>query len=489
MHYLYVSTFQEWRTAARPLLIAGVDSRAIEWQYRWQANATSRPDFPAATRGALLASVESEQPAMDVGAGDPEKLPRNSALRLPGSLMRLLETIANFRHAGRWELMYRLAYRTSRETPHLLQDAADPDVRNALLMERAVRRDCHKMHAFVRFREVIDSARESAYFAWFIPEHEILRRASTFFVQRFPNMTWSIATPDGAAVWDRHALRFIDTAGAAEQPRADDQEKLWRIYYRSICNVARINPAAMKREMPQRYWRHLPEAAEIGVLIRDGLANFASRHSDAENQALNTAKAVRRALAALPPPGEGPQACRRCDLWRHATQAVVGEGLSHAAILLVGEQPGDEEDLLGRPFVGPAGNVLNQAIADAGLSRTEMYITNVVKHFKWQPRGKGRMHSKPGIEEITACNIWLTQEIATVRPRVIVALGATALRALTGTAVSIDAARRMELRYVGGTTVLATYHPAAILRADGDKAATMRRDLVSDLARARSLEQ
>jgi uracil-DNA glycosylase family protein len=144
------------------------------------------------------------------------------------------------------------------------------------------------------------------------------------------------------------------------------------------------------------------------------------------------AKAVKRSLPTPASAGESPQTCRRCDLWRHATQAVEGEGSPSARFMLVGEQPGDEEDLRGHPFVGPAGKVLDQAIAAAGLERHDVFITNAVKHFKWEPRGKRRLHKRPGIGKINACHVWLEQEIAAVKPAVIVALGATALRALTG---------------------------------------------------------
>ena len=136
--------------------------------------------------------------------------------------MRLLENISCYRADGRYELMYRLAWRTLFENPKLLEDAADPDVKNALLMDSAIRRDIHKMHAFVRFREVLDEHNEASYFAWFEPEHEILMRGSEFFVKRFPNMSWTIATPEGAAVWDKVALRFIDSPAAdSDRPASD----------------------------------------------------------------------------------------------------------------------------------------------------------------------------------------------------------------------------------------------------------------------------
>jgi uracil-DNA glycosylase len=185
-----------------------------------------------------------------------------------------------------------------------------------------------------------------------------------------------------------------------------------------------------------------------------------------------------------PPSEETLQTCRRCELWRHATQAVGGEGPRSAALMLVGEQPGDEEDLRGHPFVGPAGRILDEAISAAGLKRQDLFVTNAVKHFKWEPRGKRRLHKRPGAGEIKACHIWLEQEISSVRPRVIVALGATALKALTRTSLSIDAARRRDLSLETGVALLATYHPSAILRAEGTRGQELKAILIEDLRRA-----
>ena len=190
-----------------------------------------------------------------------------------------------------------------------------------------------------------------------------------------------------------------------------------------------------------------------------------------------------------PPPaaGETPANCRRCDLWKRATQAVNGEGSRHAAIMLVGEQPGDEEDLRGHPFVGPAGRLLDGVIEEAGLARKSVYITNAVKHFKWQPRGKRRLHKKPGLREIGACNVWLEQEITEIAPGTIVALGSTALRALTGASLTIAVARGAELKHALGARMLASYHPSAILRAQGEHARALRKALIDDLRLARKL--
>jgi len=161
--------------------------------------------------------------------------------------------------------------------------------------------------------------------------------------------------------------------------------------------------------------------------------------------------------------------CRACDLWKHATQTVFGEGPRKAALMLIGEQPGDAEDLSGHPFVGPAGQLLDRALADAGIDRGAVYLTNVVKHFKFEPRGKRRIHKKPRASEIGACRPWLDLEIALIKPRVIVCLGATAAQALLGPQFKVTARRGVFVPSPLAPRVLATVHPSSILRAPDDE--------------------
>jgi uracil-DNA glycosylase family protein len=170
---------------------------------------------------------------------------------------------------------------------------------------------------------------------------------------------------------------------------------------------------------------------------------------------------VVRTLTAL---REAENACRRCPLYRDATQAVPGEGPGHARVMLVGEQPGDKEDLAGKPFVGPAGKLLDRVLADAGIPREETFVTNAVKHFKFELRGKRRLHKKPNAYEIERCKWWLDQERAIVQPEVIVALGATAARSLMGRAVTITRLRGEALELADGTRLVVTVHPSALLR-------------------------
>jgi DNA polymerase len=171
----------------------------------------------------------------------------------------------------------------------------------------------------------------------------------------------------------------------------------------------------------------------------------------------------------LPKLVEAARACTACDLYKSGTQTVFGEGSRNSLVMLVGEQPGDKEDLQGRPFVGPAGALLDRALEDAGIDRTRVYVTNAVKHFKWEPRGKRRIHKKPNAMEIAACRPWLDSEIQVVKPRVIVCLGATAAQALLGKDFRVTQRRGELIDSASGSRVVATVHPSSILRAPDEE--------------------
>lgn len=174
--------------------------------------------------------------------------------------------------------------------------------------------------------------------------------------------------------------------------------------------------------------------------------------------------------------------CRRCDLWKRGTQTVFGRGRQGAKLMLVGEQPGDVEDKAGEPFVGPAGQLLREALAEAGIALSDVYLTNAVKHFKWTPRGKRRIHEKPNRVEVLACRVWLDAEIALVKPRAIVALGATAAGALLGPSAKVMRDRGKPMVSALAPLVSLTVHPSSILRApDSAARAAAREDFVRDL--------
>jgi len=193
-----------------------------------------------------------------------------------------------------------------------------------------------------------------------------------------------------------------------------------------------------------------------------------------------------KSIAELAREAEG---CRNCPLWRNATQTVFGEGGSRSQVMFVGEQPGNDEDLSGKPFVGPAGRLLDTSLAEAGIDRKKVYVTNVVKHFKWEPRGKRRIHKKPSASEIAACRPWLDAEIASIRPIVVVCLGATAAQALLGKTFRVTAQRGEFIESSLAPYVMATVHPSSILRApDEESRHSEKQKFIADLKQIKKLK-
>jgi len=289
-------------------------------------------------------------------------------------------------------------------------------------------------------------------------------------------MRWALLTPQTSAQWDGAQLQFGPGANKSDAPPPDAGERLWLTYYQHIFNPARLKVKMMQKEMPRKYWRNLPEAELIQPLVsaahqRNGrmLARPATRmerrmpQTRAERVAAAPAPGV-QALLSLDDLNQATNSCRDCAIGQHATQAVCGEGPRKAHVMLVGEQPGDQEDLHGRPFVGPAGQLLDRALMQLGLNRNSVYVTNAVKHFKYELRGKRRIHKTPTQREAAACQHWLDHEIALVQPELLVALGATAARSLLGKAVPILANRGKLLQRKDGRQVLVTLHPSALLR-------------------------
>ncbi len=200
---------------------------------------------------------------------------------------------------------------------------------------------------------------------------------------------------------------------------------------------------------------------------------MAMKHPSAESFVPQTRSVARLRAAA--------RHCQGCLLYRRATQTVFGEGPAHARVMLVGETPGDQEDLAGRPFVGPAGKLLAEALAEAHVDRQQVYVTNAVKHFKWVPRGKRRLHAKPSAREIAACHPWLAAELAAVEPELVMCLGATAAQSLLGREFRLTRQRGQLIERALQPTIVATYHPSAVLRAPSESRGQMRRDFVHDL--------
>ncbi|MEO1138208.1 MAG: UdgX family uracil-DNA binding protein [Pseudomonadota bacterium] len=393
------------------------------------------------------------------------------AVTLSKSAVQLIETALCHADPERFDRAYALIWRL-KERQVRFGDRSDRAMRKIMAQAKEVRRDIHKMHAFVRFREGPPNGTRRAFAAWFEPTHNIVETATPFFAKRFGDMDWMIKTPELTALFRDGVLTFEETTDPAPPPD-DATEELWCRYYAAIFNPARLMVSAMQSEMPQKYWKNLPETLQIPQLIRSAAERVDQMKALAPSQPPAFARAIARqpsckmahqATSALEKTMLDARRCTRCSIGGRATQLVWGEGPTDAKIMIVGEQPGDQEDLSGRPFNGPAGAVLDMALEKVGFSRDRVYITNAVKHFKFKPRGKRRIHQRPNTGEVDACRWWLEFEIQQVRPFLIVALGATAARALTGSGDQIADRRGQVETGFAALPVFLTIHPAYLLR-------------------------
>lgn len=462
--------FAEWRDAARGLLAGGLRPEDVSWR--------------GADEGASL-------------FGDAAPSTSGGAVSLPRELLAMADRVICHRDAAVPARLYRIVWRALRDR-QLLARRTDPDIDWLSKTDKVIRRDIHKMHAFVRFRRLGEEVGRERFAAWFEPDHHILRLTAPFFQRRFYGMDWAIVTPDARAIWHDETLTYGPGGRKDEVPDSDVVEDQWRTYYAAIFNPARVKIDAMRAEMPKKYWKNLPEAQDIAPLLAGAAARVERMRETAVSLANpQTDKWRTRVIDELPLTDDidtlddlarAVGGCTRCALHCNATQAVVGEGPAAARIMLVGEQPGDREDLEGRPFVGPAGQVLNEALAEAALDRTRLFLTNAVKHFKFEPRGKRRLHQNPTTGEIDICRWWLDKERALVQPDLIVTLGGSALRGVTGKSMSIASMRGAVHELGGGTKLIATIHPSFLLRLpDRARATEERAAFVADLARVREL--
>lgn len=451
--------FDKWRSLARNYLATGTAPGMISW-----------PDSARPQGGFLF----------DSPATTPPRLPATE-FTVDGEFLKLAQLVACARDDDRWDLLYRVLYRLRFESKNLLKITIDGDVLRLRRLAKNVARDIHKMHAFVRFKEISDDGRLH-YVAWHQPEHRIMKLGAPFFVRRFGDRPWSIFTPDLSAHWDCENLIFAKGILQSEFPHEDVMDDIWKTYYKSIFNPARVKIKAMRAEMPEKYWQSLPEAEVIRDLIRES----AGRLDDL---------ARRQPTAAVVPPHsnltelrELAAGCTACPLADQATQTVFGEGPSKAQVAIIGEQPGDSEDLAGRPFVGPAGQILNQALELAGFDRHSIYMTNAVKHFKFKATGPRRLHQKPTGSEMHACRPWLEAEMKHVDPDIVILLGATAGTSWLGRLPKISDERGRIFKSPGRKAqAILSWHPSAILRAASDADRDQKfSELVYDLSLARA---
>lgn len=459
-----VTDFETWREAARELIGREVRPEDVQWIDR--------------------TGEQGELPLFGFEASPPHVVLRSAAVfHVPKAFVAVARQVACHRAVMRWSLLYRVLWRILHGERELLDVEVDEDVHALHLIEQAVKRDIHKMHAFVRFeKQVVDGGEE--FLAYYRPDHRIVRLAVPFFVERFESLRWTIMGPDETVRWNGDRLEYLPGTTGEPAGSGDDLVGLWRSYYSATFNPARLNTKMMRREMPERFWSLLPETQNMEELVATAPARTADlvAKGGVRGETPLSAKPFLPAERDLATLAEAARCCQGCPLYAKATQTVFGEGPANARVVFVGEQPGDQEDLEGKPFVGPAGQVFDELLLQAGIVRTQVYVTNTVKHFKWEPRGKRRIHSKPDSREIFACRSWLEAELEAIRPDCLVLLGATAAQAIFGPQFRITRERGQPRKTEWAAWTVATYHPSAVLRAgDAAHALQIRNAMAADL--------
>ena len=449
-------SFDAWRNRARAALLRGIEPDRIDF---------ADDTVPAADD--LFGTLRTDETLLSGPAAEMSQLRPH----VPKAFLDRAQMAGYHRDPARWNLLYRLLWRLQ-SNRDLMRMEVDHDVSAMLRLVQQIKRDEHKMHAFVRFRRVADEAGEQ-FISWYEPAHRILELAAPFFAERFAIMRWSILTPDGSVYWDPAVarLQYGPALDRTHAPADDELETLWKSYYSSIFNPARLNPEVMRSHMPLKYWGNLPEVELLPSLLQSATGRVSSMV--AKQSAKPSAAPFVPELHVLPAIAEALPACRGCDLYEHATQVVPGRGPVQADLVLVGEQPGDQEDRRGEPFVGPAGGVLRKALAEVGLAPESVYMTNAVKHFKFVQRGKLRLHQSPRTSEIMACRPWLMAELDALKPKLVVCLGASASKSLLGGTFALMRDRGKLLSTSFTDHIMATLHPSAVLRGKDDETREM----------------
>lgn len=433
MHMIRLSSvndLDEWRAAARALLLAAVPPEEVTW-------------------------VDPAQPHdLFDHPEPPPAVTRRKVGVVPKRFLAWAAAAICHKDPDRFALLYSLLWRLQKDRTILFK-RDDTDVGKLHRRVEAVMAETKRMKEQLLFRRAVAADGHKGVAAWFEPRHYVLERVAPHFVRENGREEWVIATPYRTAFWDRRALSFGPGRNLPERsfegiaPNAPrNRTPAHRIAISEGPESGEAEMVRTESELPVRQARRPAAPREIETIDDEEIVSLAD------------------ARAAV-------QGCMRCPLYQFATQAVFGEGPARADIMFVGEQPGDQEDLQGRPFVGPAGRIFDTALKKVGIERKSVYVTNAVKHFKFQPRGKKRLHQRPNAGEVQACKFWLNLEREFVRPKLIVALGATAVQSLLGRSATISKLRGDPVQLEDGTWMYVTIHPSYLLRlrTGGDYAA------------------
>ena len=414
--------FESWRAVARQLLKEGTPPSDIRMMDCEQDSTLWTADFVSGQAGP-----------------DPR-------IVVPRQFLEIARHVACHLNPVRWQLLYSVLWRL-RDDRNLLKLESNHEVKTILFMEQQVRRDLERMQGTIKFDRIQVEPGHERLIAWHRPDYAIVELAAAYFAERFARSRWSILTPYRSAHWEPKDQKLEFDAGVPRftMPSKEELKQLW---------IARRGASEQPvRKQPQ------PVGAQSA---QDQMQPMFGGKFPV--QRIATAKPFVPSSLELPVLNDAIQRCQGCELHVCATQAVFGVGPGDARIMLVGEQPGNDEDVAGKPFVGPAGKLLDRALMEAGIKREEVYITNSVKHFKFERRGSKRIHRTPQMTEIKACKPWLEAEIRAVKPQIIVCLGATAAKSVLNLQNLLMKHRGQLFSSPYAEKVVATIHPSAILR-------------------------
>lgn len=437
----FPSDFESWRQAARALLIERVPPAEV--------------CLRDSDQGDMAGVAES-------GTGECNAEGRGPQFFVPRQFVEIARYVSCHNNSGRWQLLYSVLWRLQQDR-NLLRLEDDHEVKGLLLLEQQVRRDVYKLQAYARFYSIHADGQEHL-IAWHCPEYRSLELAVPQFLKRYETMHWSLLTPFRSVHWEPQTrkLQFGDGIPRFTPPEKDELKELWLSYYGAVFNPARVKIKSVRTQLPTRPRVAIAEAAELSQPLQE--APMRPERAKAPKQQPSSAAAFVPNSLELTVLRESIKNCQGCALHECATQAVFGAGPGKARMVLVGEQPGNDEDLAGQPFVGPAGQLLDRALAEAGIERGAVYITNAVKHFKFERHGSRRIHRTPQMQEIAACKPWLEAELKAINPELIVCLGATAAKSLLGAQFQLMRERGKFLSSPLAAKIVATVHPSAILR-------------------------
>ena len=414
--------FESWRAVARQLLREGVPPSDVRMMDCEQDSTLWTADFVSSNDGP-----------------DPR-------IVVPRQFLEIAKHVACHINPLRWQLLYSVLWRL-RGNRNLLKLENDDAVKTILFMEQQVLRDLERMQGAIKFDRIQVEPGDERLIAWHRPDYAIVELAAQYFAERFARSRWSILTPYRSAHWEPkdQKLEFDNGVPRFTMPGKEELKQLWLTQRRASAPAMRKQPQPARVDSGERQLQSM-FGNSLGVNRAPGAKSFVPSSIE------------------LPVLNEAIQRCQGCELHQCATQAVFGIGPVDARMMLVGEQPGNDEDMAGKPFVGPAGKLLDRALLEAGIKREQVYITNSVKHFKFERRGSKRIHRTPQMTEIRACKPWLEAEIRAVKPEVIVCLGATAAKSVLNLQNLLMKHRGQIFSSPYAEKVLATVHPSAVLR-------------------------